>query len=141
MTGPMQLQSPDTPIPFEVIDAPGGFAWWYVDAFDADENGMVVIWSFGLPFLPGYLHANRRGRPQTPRSRPSLNVVTYRNGKPDFYLLQEYPADRCGWTREGEREVWTFGHSRFEARRAGGLWLHVARDDRSALNAPAAFCA
>ncbi|HJL40717.1 MAG TPA: hypothetical protein RMG48_05380 [Myxococcales bacterium LLY-WYZ-16_1] len=120
MSGPMMLQPPERPFDFDVLDAPGGFAWWYVDAFDASGNGLVVIWSWGLPFLPGYLDARRQGRPEPPRARPSLNVVTYRDGEPDFYLLQEYDADRAHWTRRASREVWNFESSRFECVRSGG---------------------
>lgn len=77
-----------------VLDAHGGFAWWYIDTIDNNGNGAVVIWSFGLPFLPGYLSSARRGEGQPARSRPSLNVALYRAGKRAFYLLQEYdPAN------------------------------------------------
>ena len=34
-----------------VLDTPG-FAWWYLDVVDAEGTGLVLIWSFGLPFLP-----------------------------------------------------------------------------------------
>lgn len=66
-------------------ESPGGFVWWYVDLVDGFGNGAVVIWSFGLPFLSGSRHL-----PEA-RHRPALNVATYRRGRPDFYLLQEYP--------------------------------------------------
>ncbi len=48
---------------------------------------MVLIWSFGLPFLPG---ARARSRPL---ERPALGVAVYRAGRPDFYLLQELEPD------------------------------------------------
>lgn len=73
--------------------APGGFAWWYVDLITPDGDGLVLIWSYGLPFLPGYADASRRGRPQHPVDRPSINLVLYQKGRPSFYLLQEYGAD------------------------------------------------
>lgn len=75
-----------------VLRAPGGFAWWYVDLVTPEGDGAVVIWSYGLPFLPGYAQAARRGTPQLPLSRPSMNLVLYRRGRPVFYLLQEHPA-------------------------------------------------
>ncbi|MEO1228604.1 MAG: hypothetical protein AAFZ18_06845 [Myxococcota bacterium] len=79
-----------TQVPEAVLDAPGGFAWWYVDTVDANGNGAVVIWSWGLPFLPGYLSGARAGDGDPARARPSLNLAVYRNRKRAFYLLQEY---------------------------------------------------
>jgi carotenoid 1,2-hydratase len=76
------------------LEAPGGFAWWYVDLVTPEGDGLVLIWSYGLPFLPGYAAAARRGRPQAPRGRSSLNVVLYERGLPVFYLLQEYGTER-----------------------------------------------
>jgi carotenoid 1,2-hydratase len=81
-----------------VLDSLGGYLWWYVDLLDATGTGLVLIGSWGLPFLPGYAAAARSGRAQTPRSRPSLNVVTYAGGRPDFYLLQELRPEQASWT-------------------------------------------
>ena len=85
-----------------VLDAPGGFAWWYIDAIDASGNGFVIIWSFGLPFLPGYLSAARSNAGQPARSRPSLNISVYQNGKRAFYLLQEYAPEDVELKSSGE---------------------------------------
>lgn len=71
------------------LKTPGGFAWWYADVVDTLGNGFVLIWSLGLPFLAG-----SRDKPIA-SERPALNLVTYRGGRPDFYLLQEYPAEAC----------------------------------------------
>ncbi len=68
-----------------VLDAPGGFAWWYCDLVTPTGDGAVLIGFFGLPFLPGY-----QGERGVPREHPGLNVAVYRAGKPEFYLLQEY---------------------------------------------------
>lgn len=84
-----------------VLDVPGGFVWWYVDLTSGPRDGVVLIWSFGLPFLPGYLRAARDGRPQRPRQRPSLNVAVYRDGRPELYLLQEYGPDSAHWDGHG----------------------------------------
>ena len=81
------LDHPNAPICSSVIHQPGGFAWWYAELLDDKGNGMVLIWSFGLPFLPGYKSANDSGKPETPLSRPSLNVALYEAGEPSFYLL------------------------------------------------------
>lgn len=73
-----------------LLRAPGGFLWWYADVVTAAGDGAVLIWSYGLPFLPGYADAARRGAPQLPVARPSVNLVVYRRGVPVFYLLQEH---------------------------------------------------
>jgi carotenoid 1,2-hydratase len=83
---------PRFPAP-EALTAPGGFVWWYLDLTDGAGNGVVLIWSFGLPFLPGYADAARRGQGQPPASRPSLNVAVYKGGWENVYLLQEYPPE------------------------------------------------
>jgi len=40
-----------------VLRSPGGFTWFYVDLVDGQGRGATVIWSWGLPFLPGYARA------------------------------------------------------------------------------------
>ncbi len=77
----------------EHLTAPGGFAWYYLDILTPDGDGLVLIWAYGLPFLPGYAAASRRGRGERPLARPSLNLATYRRGRPDLYLLQELPEE------------------------------------------------
>jgi carotenoid 1,2-hydratase len=74
------------------LDAPGGFAWWYADLVTPQGDGVVLIWAYGLPFLPGYASASRRGAAERPSARPSINVVVYRGGREHFYLLQEHPS-------------------------------------------------
>jgi hypothetical protein len=96
------------------LKAPGGFLWWYLDLLDDAGNGLVLIWSFGLPFLPGYAHASRRGRAEFAGNRPSLNVAVYQGGKLDCYLLQEYAVSAVQW--EPERGRWKFGETRISTR-------------------------
>ncbi len=100
------LSPPDHRLPQELMQAPGGFIWWYADAVDEQGNGFVLIWSWGLPFLPGYASSERRSTPQRPEQRPSLNLSVYKNGKLDFYSLQEFAPDDCAW--DGQ-DTWTFG--------------------------------
>ena len=61
--------------------SPGGFTWFYVDIVDDQGQGATLIWSWGLPFLPGYAAASRAGRPQLPIERPSVNLVVYGGGR------------------------------------------------------------
>ena len=83
------------------FSVPGGFAWWYLDLITPQGDGLVLIWALGLPFLPGYADSARRGSPQRPDGRPSINIVVYRDGKPDFYLLQEYGGEGIGDRGQG----------------------------------------
>lgn len=99
------------------LGARGGFLWWYVDLIDADGNGLVLIWSFGLPFLPGYAHASRSGRAQLAGTRPSLNVAIYQKGKLDCYLLQEYSPAQVEWNPE--QGTWRFGNTQIHTRLEG----------------------
>lgn len=109
------------------LDAPGGFIWWYLDIVDGEGNGAVVIWSFGLPFLPGYAGQARAGDAPPARERPSLNVAVYRDWELDCYLLQEYePAEVTGDLR---RSAWSFGSSRLRASDTGAGRRVVAELD------------
>lgn len=94
-----------------VLHRPGGFTWFYVDLIDDRGQGATVIWSWGLPFLPGYAGAAREGRPQLPIARPSVNIVVYGEGRERFYLLSELPADECEWSADGRS--WRLGDSTF----------------------------
>lgn len=98
--------SPATQLPEDLLDAVGGFAWWYMDLIDDHGNGAVIIWSWGLPFLPGYASSSRRGRARAARERPSLNVCLYRDGALDFYLLQEFDPEDAVWNGA---DTWRFG--------------------------------
>jgi len=78
------LGSPPPAILAEIARRPGGFLWWYADLTNEAGDGLVLIWSLGLPFLPG------RDPNQPAAERPALSLAVYRRGKPDFYLLQDY---------------------------------------------------
>lgn len=94
-----------------VLHSPGGFTWFYVDIVDERGLGATVIWSWGLPFLPGYAGAARSGRPELPITRPSVNVVIYEQGRERFYLLSELPPEQCEWSADGRS--WRLGRSTF----------------------------
>jgi len=102
----------------EALHTPGGFLWWYADLVSPEGDGVVLIWAFGLPFLPGRESASRKGRGTPGRSQPSLAVSVYRAGKPVFYLLQEYDADDAEVDLESGR--CRMGSSRFWSRVEGG---------------------
>ena len=61
--GMLQLDDPHRPADRDLLASPGGFAWWYVDALDEQGNGIVCIWSWGLPFLPGDRAAHNPDKP------------------------------------------------------------------------------
>jgi len=69
-----------------LLDAPGAFAWWYADLIDAEGRGLVLIWSFGLPFLTG----SRTCAPA--RERPAVSLALYEGDRSICYLLQTYAA-------------------------------------------------
>ena len=94
-----------------MLGSPGGFSWFYADLVDDRGGGATVIWSWGLPFLPGYARAARAGRPERPIDRPSVNVVVYEDGRERFYLLSELPAEECAWGEDGRS--WRLGESSF----------------------------
>jgi hypothetical protein len=94
----------DAPLDRALLEARGGFVWWYVDLLDASGAGLVMIWSFGLPFLPGYAASARAARAPAAIERPSFNLALYSAGRPRFYLLQEHAREEAEW--EG-------GHFRF----------------------------
>lgn len=109
MSDLIQMSAPDHRLPRRLLDAKGGFVWWYLDLLDEGGNGLVLIWSYGLPFLPGYAKAARNGNAPAPRERPSLNVAVYVEGELDCYLLQEYRADAAHWSQEGDD--WRMGEN------------------------------
>ncbi len=94
---------------------PGGFCWWYAEASDGDGNAIVLIWAFGLPFLPGHTAAIRRGNGALPTDKPALNVVVYRAGQPVFYVLRE--LREAFWDGAGR---WQFGDTHIESVLADG---------------------
>ena len=91
------------------LNSKGGFTWWYLDLIDKHGNGAVIIWSFGLPFLPEYASKARNGVAVEAKTRPSLNISLYQNFKPSFYLLQEYEPHSVTW----QENRWIFGDNHF----------------------------
>lgn len=123
----LTLTAPDVPPPETSFAARGGFVWWYLDMLDHAGNGFVVIWSWGLPFLPGYTDAARRGKARSSRELPSLNVSVYREHRLVSYDLALHEAEDAEWTPHFDDEgvllgeSWRFGSSRIQSqRRADG---------------------
>lgn len=122
----LTLTAPDVGPPDASFAARGGFVWWYLDMLDRAGNGFVVIWSWGLPFLPAYTDAARRGKARPARELPSLNVVVYRAHRPVYYDLAQHDPAAASWEPEydadgrhcGDR--WRFGASEIESVRSDG---------------------
>lgn len=77
----------------QAVKTPGGFAWWYLDLVDLQGNGLVIIWSVGLPFVPGYAAAARAGTPQSPGARPVTTVSAYEKGRRVYYDFQVHSPE------------------------------------------------
>lgn len=92
------------------MQEPGAFLWWYAYLLNADGSGLVLIWSFGLPFLPGLRRAHEQGDDARPRSWPALNLAVYERGRPVFYALQRLRPEDALW--DGG-DHWTFGDTTF----------------------------
>lgn len=107
----LQLDDPRRPMPRELLSAPGGFAWWYLEMMDANQDGLVLIWAFGLPFIPGYTSGARRGAPQLPRDRPCLVLSLYEQGQPTFYAFHEFEPEETSWDGADQ---WRFGDTLIE---------------------------
>lgn len=116
----LQVDDPTRPLPPDVLDVPGGFAWWYVDGLDDRGDGLVLIGAWALPFWPGD-RAARLARGATPASaRPSLNLALYRGGRLASYTL--LGVEHARWDADGMtlgashlRRVDADGRGRLEA--------------------------
>jgi len=74
----------DRPVP------PGGYAWWYLDALDAEGRfGLAIIGFIGSVFSPYYAHARRRGLTD-PLNHCSLNVGLYLPDR-NYWTMTERP--------------------------------------------------
>lgn len=126
----LSLDDPDRDVDRRCVTSPGGFAWWYAEVSDGRGNGVVVIWSFGLPFLPQGGGGSQQSRAE-PLSRPSVNVAVYRDGAEAMYALHEVAPEQARWEprRGGAVERWRVGDCSFTARREGAQTeLHVELD-------------
>lgn len=126
-------------VPPALLAAPGAFAWWYVDLLDDAGDGLVLIWSWGLPFLPGVTGAIRAGAAAPAAARPSINLAVYEGGKESFYLLQERDPARCSYTPAPAGPggaggcTWRFGETEITASWSADGAFHL----RAAIDLPA----
>lgn len=111
----IRLANPAQSLPRELLAARGGFAWWYLDLLDASGDGVVIIFAFGLPFLPGYASSDRREAAPAAGTRASVNVVVYKGGEQAYYHLFE--VEDAEWSPDGEGA--RMGASSFVTRRVG----------------------
>jgi carotenoid 1,2-hydratase len=69
--------------------APGGYAWWYVDAISDDgEHALTLIAFIGSVFSPYYFAARQRG-PVPAENHVAMNVALYR---PNRWAMTERGA-------------------------------------------------
>ncbi len=72
---------------FDLAVAPGGYAWWYLDASSDDgRHGLTVIAFVGSVFSPFYARARRRG-PADSIDHCAINVALY--GGVDRWAMTE----------------------------------------------------
>ena len=101
--------------------APGGYAWWYVDAVSFDQRHALTIIAFvGSVFSPYYAWSGRR----EPINHCAINVAIYSPG-----------AGRWAMTERSRKSV-RFSESRLEIGRSSVDWdgtrLRIAIDERCA---------
>ena len=67
------------PIAFDTPVAPGGYAWWYIDALSDDgQHGLTLIAFVGSVFSPYYARARKRSHGLAdPLNHCALNVALY----------------------------------------------------------------
>ncbi|MCO6512817.1 MAG: hypothetical protein J5I65_18685 [Aridibacter famidurans] len=77
---------------------PEGYEWWYFDALsDSERESVVVIFLDNFIFSPRYNSLNRKsgknGSGGSESSFPAVAFFFYRDGKPLYRCINEYPAD------------------------------------------------
>ena len=86
---------------FDLAVAPGGYAWWYLDATSDDgRHGLTLIAFVGSVFSPFYASARRRGRAEAV-DHSAINVALY--GDVGRWAMTE--RDRGAVSRTADRLV------------------------------------
>lgn len=78
--------------------SPGGYAWWYVEAHDAqNQHALTLIFFAGAVFSPWYAAQVRAGHVRTGLEYPAVNLVVYERSagaalpsKPMLWVMNEY---------------------------------------------------
>jgi carotenoid 1,2-hydratase len=99
-----------TPLRFDLPVAPGGYAWWYVDAVSEDgAHALTMIAFVGSVFSPNYARARRAmssgGRSADPERFCAINVALYRKHDRRCWALTEHGDV------ERSRELLTIGQT------------------------------
>ncbi len=113
--------------------APGGYAWWYIDALSDDgEQGLTIIAFVGSVFSPWYARERKAmlagGPPAQPERHCAINVALYRARGRDAWAFTEHP--------EFERDRLHFRLGASELRWAvddRGPHLAITIDERTAI--------
>lgn len=94
---------------------PTGYEWWYFDALSDDErDALVVIFLDNFIFSPRYNSQNRRPDPIQETSAatfPAIAFFFYRDGKPLYRCINEYPAS--DFSAESDSPGCVIGNSSF----------------------------
>lgn len=108
---------------FDTRVAPGGYAWWYVDALSDDgERALVAIFFIGSVFSPSYARRLRRGEEARAEEHLAVNLALYERGKQGLWVMSEYGAAALGETSD---ERLGLGRTVLERRAHGGLTIHL----------------
>lgn len=102
----VSTQSPTRSGPFDALArscaaAPGGYAWWYIEAHDLAEGryGLTLIVFAGSVFSPHYAGRLRQGQTACGLDHPAVHFALYE--RPDhkrhlsqgrLWVMNEYPA-------------------------------------------------
>lgn len=79
---------------FDAGIAPGGYAWWYVDALSHDgRHGLTLIALLGSVFSPYYARARRRDPAAAPLGHCALNVALYGEAGHRWAMTERRAAD------------------------------------------------
>lgn len=110
------ISHPERLLSRDLLKKEGGFLWWYLDLVNDQGDGAVLIWSWGLPFLPGIASGARKGEPVKPEERPSLTIAIYKSFKLECYTLQEYEPSDTSWKThqyqsDPNAQTWIFGEN------------------------------
>jgi hypothetical protein len=81
------------------------FSWWYVDVLEPNGDGLVLIWSLGLPFIPRLDAREADGR------QPTVALAVYSAGRESLYCLDVQRSDRATWSVDTGR--YAIGRSTF----------------------------